>query len=238
MRTVREHLDASQQAFAQHPFFAELERERPLAERLSFVPKLTFWVLAFQDVLRLNEARVQDPAMRRIARHHLKEDSGHDRWFLQDLAALGQREPRLTELFGPAHAAVRDASFALMSEVYRAADDRERVLLLFALEATGHVFFERVSVPVARLGKDLGLKYFSDYHLEVEKAHAVFEGQVEDRFFSQPLTDAERASALALLERCFAAFTAMFDALTRELQAPGEAAPAPLPAPLRLVGGR
>jgi hypothetical protein len=227
MRTIRQQLNAHQERFVHHPFFAELKRVSGPEVLRAFTPALSFWVMCFQDVLRLNEARVRDARMRRIALHHKSEDRGHERWFLEDLARLGADVPGVADLFGQAHTTTRDASYALMSEVFRANDDRLRVVLLFALEASGHIFFEHVSQAVSRTGTE-GLKYFSDFHLKVEKAHAVFEEGMEDEFWAQPSTEDQLAEAKALVDRTFVAFHAMFDGLLDTLRSTG-------PAPARVM---
>jgi hypothetical protein len=100
-----------------------------------------------------------------------------------------------------------------MSEVYRTSDDRLRLVLVKTLESAGHVFFGSVAQVVERAGWSKFLKYFSFSHLEVEKNHEVFEQEISRYVsgirFSAPM----RAEAKALVDRCFAAFGAMFDSL-------------------------
>jgi hypothetical protein len=231
MKTLQHHLSTHQRAFAEHPFFVELARPRPLSQQLAFVPKLTFWVMAFQDLLRLGEQVVREPRMQRIARHHRREDAKHELWFLQDLAELQQPEPGVSTLFGAGHSATRDATYVLAAELLRASDDRLRVLLLLALEATGHVFFGHISRLVAEHGMEGRLKYFSDYHLQVERAHEVFERKVEEELFSEVLDEARRQEGVLLLERAFGAFIRMFDGFLTDIlstEAPAEAGVRPL----------
>ena len=86
--------------------------------------------------------------------------------------------PDVSWLFGERHTPTRDAAYALMSEVYRATDDRLRLVLVKTLESAGHVFFGRVAEVVERAGWSKLLKYFSFSHLEVEKNHQVFEDEI------------------------------------------------------------
>jgi hypothetical protein len=180
---------------------------------LSFAPDLTFWVMAFQDILRLNATLTRDPQIRRIVRHHRAEDAGHERWFLDDLAAMQIPVPDVRWLFGERHASTRDAAYALVSEVYRATDDRLRLVLVKTLESAGHVFFGRIAAIVERAGLGKTLKYFSFSHLEVEKNHQVFEDEIARIVSGIKLPAPVRTKAKQLVDRCYAAFGTMFDAL-------------------------
>jgi len=212
MRTLRACIAERQASFARHPLFAQLDRA-PADEVLSALPRLAFWVMAFQDVLRLNERLVTDPALKRIARHHKAEDAGHERWFLDDLAQLAIATPDLRVLFGAHHRATRDATYALVAEVFRAESDLERIVLVLVLESTGHVFFDRVSRFVEAHGLSDKLRYFSDYHLEIEHAHSVFEERMQAQLDERILSRDEAARMTALVDRSHAAFQAMFDGL-------------------------
>jgi hypothetical protein len=218
MKVVLEHIAAKQADFANHPFFAELRLDRPIEQIASFAPRLAFWVMTFQDILRLNEQMVQTPALKRIARHHRDEDMGHERWFLEDIAKLTGGPLTISSLYGRATASTRDAAYQLISEVYRATDDRLRIVLVLVLESTGHVFFGRTAVLTAAVDDSpQKLKYFSDFHLHIEQAHEVFEEQIEAQILSLPLPPAIEAEALALVDRAYAAFDSMFHGLREEL---------------------
>jgi hypothetical protein len=180
---------------------------------LSFAPDLTFWVMAFQDILRLNASLTRDPQMRKIVRHHRAEDAGHERWFLDDLAAMQISAPDVRWLFGDRHSPTRDAAYALVSEVYRTTDDRLRLVLVKTLESAGHVFFGRVAAFVERVGLTKVLKYFSFSHLEVEKNHQVFEDEISRIVSGMRLEPKVRTEAKRLVDRCYVAFGTMFDAM-------------------------
>lgn len=221
MQAVQQHLAECQAQFAQHPFFSYLAADADVADVMCFAPNLTFWVMTFQDVLRLNEGLVTDPELKKIARHHRREDAGHDRWFLEDLKQLGASGLELSTLFGPAHATTRDAAFKLVAESYRAESDAARVVLLLSLESTGHIFFDRVSRYLAAKPINDKLRYFSDFHLRVEQAHALFEVEMERVLWARTLTEAERAEAISLVDRVFDAFDTMFNGLVTLMEARG-----------------
>ncbi len=218
MRDVLEHIAAKQADFAKHPFFAELRMDRPIEQIASFAPRLAFWVMTFQDILRLNEQMVQDPVLKRIARHHRDEDLGHERWFLEDIAKLTGEPLTISALYGRASASTRDAAYQLITEVYRATDDRLRIVLVLVLESTGHVFFGRTSMLThAMVNSPQKLKYFSDFHLHIEQAHEVFEAQMEAQLLNIPMPPHLVTEAAALVDRAYAAFDSMFHGVRDEL---------------------
>lgn len=233
MKAVEAYISKKQEAFSKHAFFSEKRAGTGLWGLLSFAPDLTFWVMAFQDILRLNAVLTQDPQLRKIVRHHRAEDAGHERWFLDDLAAMEIPAPDVRWLFGDRHSPTRDAAYALVSEVYRTTDDRLRLVLVKTLESAGHVFFGRVAAIVERVGLTKVLKYFSFSHLEVEKNHQVFEDEISRIVSSIRLSPKARAEAKALVDRCYAAFGAMFDAIceVNVRQAPAALQPARPTAP-------
>ncbi len=213
MKAVEAYVAKRQAEFCEHPFFSEDRLGSKLNGAISFAPDLTFWVMAFQDILRLNAKLTRDETIRRIVKHHRAEDAGHERWFLDDLASMQVPAPDVRWLFGQRHAPTRDAAYALMSEVYRTTDDRMRLVLVKTLESAGHVFFGRVAAAVERAGWTKALKYFSFSHLEIEKNHEVFENEIAKIVSGIRLEPKARAEAKQLVDRCYAAFVSMFDAI-------------------------
>ncbi|MBK7829680.1 hypothetical protein [Nannocystis sp.] len=205
------HLAMRQTSFEDHPFFVHL-REHPPADWVSgFLPFIAFWVKAFQDLLGIIEDRVKDPEMRAIAVHIRQGDNGHDNWFVQDMALVGNPIPSFQEVFGPAHRSTRIASYALVAETFRVTDDRLLIVLLLALEAASYVFFTKMAEYLEHTGYPHELQYFGRRHLDAELEHGIVEAemdnQVERSFASSPEL---RVEALALVDRIFDAFTGMF----------------------------
>lgn len=216
MQQVDAYIREQQARFADHPFFVRLQKAATLDEIMAFAPDLAFWVMAFQDVLRLNESRVDDAGLRRMARAHRIEDAGHERWFLEDLSALGARRGHdAASLFSPRDTTTRDAAYEIVSEVFRVRDDRVRVVLLLALESAGHVFFERVARALEGRDDVPPLRYFAKAHLDVEKDHELFHDADVQMFLEAALPADVRAEAKALVERVYAAFARMFDGFVK-----------------------
>ncbi|STX28660.1 Uncharacterised protein [Legionella beliardensis] len=220
MKTLQAYIDSKQHEFMNHPFFEVLEQLDTIEEISYFVPELTFWAMTFQDILRLNEERVTDPYLKKVARHHRLEDAGHEKWFIHDKKYLGElstdkscNNDDVTWLYSKETQLTRDAAYSIMSEIYKASDEILNVVLLLTLESSGHVFFEKVVKQVKKTGEDKNLKYFSSSHLEVEMAHALFEEEMEKNLFSRTIPVETRREALKMIDRCYDAFSKMFDGL-------------------------
>ena len=219
MKSLRQAIEEGQRKFSRLPFFRRLERAGSAEDARAFVPSLAFFVMAFQDMLRINEKRMRDPGMRSLVREHRAEDREHEQWFLRDLQRMGL-DLDVPTVFGPDHADTRDATYAVMSEIYRASDDRLRVAMVLLLESTGEVFFGRVprymeeSTPTLR-----DLEYFSRMHAAVERGHAIFEEKMEQLLDQMELPKALQLEALAMITRVYAAMTDMVTAFETRIVA-------------------
>ncbi|MCK8500688.1 MULTISPECIES: hypothetical protein [Myxococcus] len=218
MKAVLQHIAVCEERFASHPFFSDLKQDRPIEQVMAFAPRLTFWVMTFQDVLRLNAHFIQDAHLKMLATRHHAEEGGHDQWFEDDIAQLTGGSLSIGALYGKAHAKTRDAAYAIISEVYRPVDDRLRIVLLWALESTSHVFFSRTAIVSAAQGADERLKYFSDHHMQAEAQHAMFEQELAAELEAMVLEPEVRRDALAMVDRVYRAFDTMFDGLRIHLE--------------------
>jgi hypothetical protein len=218
MKTVNHHIETRQKAFADHEFFARLRRDEPLVRVLPFARQLTFWVMGFQDALRINTELITDVALKRIARHHLSEDSGHDRWFLEDLLLIAGTLPDTDELFGRPHQTTRETTYCLLAESYRAQEDIERIVLLMTYESTGQVFFPAIVEYFKRSGIESALKYFAQTHLDVEKNHEIVEQQMQDTLNAIDLPELTRERCIRAVDRCYDAFLRLFDHLEKTIE--------------------
>jgi hypothetical protein len=219
MKTIQAYIDSKQSEFMNHPFFDILENLNSIEEISYFVPELTFWAMTFQDILRINEERVTDPFLKKVAHHHRLEDAGHEKWFLSDKKYLSkysdsaQNCDDVAWLYSKDSQLVRDAAYAIMSEIFNLDEEVLNVALLLTLESSGHVFFGKVVEQVKKTGEDKNLQYFSSSHLEVEMAHALFEEEMERKIYERRLPIATRRQALKMIDRCYDAFSKMFDGL-------------------------
>lgn len=213
MEIVERRIQALQAKVAAHPFFTSLRPDPSIERALAFAPPLAFWVLGFQDIVRLNQERIQDPELRALMARH-RADDVHDQWFLEDLSRIGGEEARtLSWLYRPARAAIRDGTYAVASEVFRISDDRLRVVLVMVLEAAGRVFFDKVAAHVEASGHTAELRYFSRVHLDAELDHDLFEEENQRRLLAIELPPAVRAEAISMVDRLLAALLSIADAL-------------------------
>lgn len=204
--------------FEKRPYFRLLEGAGTAGDVATLVSGATFFVFAFQDMLRLNHERVQDTALRKIAQQHRREDAGHEIWFLNDMRKLGvQRD--IAWLFSNAHRATRDASLQLIAEVLRTDDDRQRIVIPLVLEAGGGVFFSRVFRFFDRCGIKEDLEYFAESHWQVEKGHEMFEEAQAESVRSIVLDDVTRQLSIEMTHRMFAALTLMVDDICAQIEA-------------------
>ncbi len=192
--------------FSKHPFLRRLEGSGHLAEVSAVAPRLTFFVMVFQDILRLARALSTDPVLKELAINHEAEDRGHDAWFLDDLKILAS-EPNVTSLFSDDHAPTRDIAYKLVSLVLRAQNDATRLSVLLALEGAGAEFFGRIIGFLERLGRTEGLAYFARSHQTVEQNHDVFGESTHDRLTSMRIEPAAVPEVIEAIDATFAAMS-------------------------------
>ena len=218
MQQVMNHIEKSMEQLERHPFFARLRPERDLRRLMAFAPASTFWVMIFQDLIRLNAELARDPAVRRTLEQHQTEDAGHEQWFLEDLERLFGSAPRDVHwLFGPENREMRSASLAVVAEVFAIADDRLRLVLLEMLEASAGLYFGRVSRALAESGHAEGLKYFAGIHLKAEAGHEIHAEAARKSTEAIVMPPELRAQAHAMLDRITAAFFRMLEVFLRAM---------------------
>lgn len=199
------------------PFFKFLEQGSRLEDANLFVSGLAFFILAFQDMLRINEVHITDPNLLPIAQHHRQEDLGHDIWFLHDIQRLNL-DCDAALLFGERSVQTRDTSYAIASEIYRASDDRIRLVIPLVLEAAGHVFFSRAYHFFNRAGYTEHLKYFSKEHFQAELDHEMFDREISQRLQAVQLTDELKREASEVVERIFTMLIAMVSVVYDQIE--------------------
>lgn len=221
MADVDGEVSALASDLAEHPFLKRLESSGGLQGIRSMAARLTFFVLAFQDMLRLVHERTTDGRLKEVARVHALEDAGHHEWFLHDLRQLGvPLDLRL--VYGSDHRATRDLSYEILSEVLQAQDDVARLAIVLSLEAAGHEFFGRVIGFLARIGFDGPMKYFARSHERVEQSHDVFESETHRSLAEMPLSRAALDEATRAARRTFAALTRLATHLEEAMGVAGE----------------
>lgn len=212
IRDLRRTIEAEQARYASHRFFRRIEGAGTRAEAERIAHGLSFFIMAFQDLLRLARERCQDPELSEVLRSHELEDAGHDVWFLDDLQRLGM-SPELSYVFEREHAAIRDVSYTILAHVLRAQHDVTLLAILLSLEAAGHEFFERFGRFIARAlekSGDHALVFFGAPHLAAESSHRTDLG-AETAVFDRGFGDAEMAEILIAVRTVFAQMTRVAD---------------------------
>jgi hypothetical protein len=235
MRAVREHIETHCRALAAHPFLSEMRPHRDPRRALAFALVIAPWVMIFQDVIRINAQRAEDPAIKQQLGRHVLEDQDHARWFLADMDYLfGTGMPDVAWMFGRETAVTREASLAIASEVFRIRDDALRLVLVEALEASARLFMERVLHLVGASEGAEHLQYFGLRHEQAEAGHEMFEDDAARDTHEIELPDSTRTEAKALVDRIFHEFSRIAqEALRASLPSPQDCpALPPLPQPV------
>lgn len=216
MRTVQHHIDTLAVRIGTHPFFTEMTSRPSLRDALAFAPVLAPWVLGFQDCIRINAKLARDGEIQNQLQQHVSEDSGHELWFLEDLARIfGEGVHSISWLYGREPLVTREATLAITAELFQIRDDRLRLVYVATLESTSHTFIERAHhiIQASGSGEAKQLKYFGRTHEEAEGGHEMFEdGEQVESLQLMSLPEDVRSEGIAMVDRIFAQFERMADA--------------------------
>jgi heme oxygenase-like protein len=185
-----------------HPFLVGLEGEGTVDQLRSTLPRIAFFTLVFQDLLRLARTRCTDPAYLEVARSLELGDQGHDRWFLEDITRLGGKVDA-EWLFSSEQQLSRDVSYALVARVIDTPEDSVRLALLLSLEAIAGEFLTRIAGFVQRLGLGDELSYFGARHVQAEKEHEVFSHEGHDMLATVTIPQHAQPLALSTIDDTF-----------------------------------
>jgi DMATS type aromatic prenyltransferase len=203
---------------ASHPFLAHLEQRGSFEEIRAIAPRVAFFVMCFQDVIRLMPLLTTDPALREFGGTHEREDKGHDRWFLHDLEQFGV-SCDVETLFSDEQASIRDIVYEQIADMVRSTSDCARLGVVLSLEAAGAEFFDRIIDVLERAGRTEGLKYFARSHQRVEQSHEILQETREFELASLTVSPEALMEVLAIIEHTFATMTRLADDLLAHVQA-------------------
>jgi hypothetical protein len=179
---------------------------------------MAFFVMCFQDVLRLAHSRSTDPQIVALARTHALEDKGHDQWYLRDVERLGS-ECSVHALFSEDREVIRDVAYGQIADVIKASHDCTRLAVALSLEVIGAEFFEKTIGFLERVGRAHGLEYFARRHQQIEQGHGVFEDDVQRQLEAIPVPDDSMVEVLAAVHRTFDGMELLADDLERSFRA-------------------
>lgn len=232
MKQVLASIEAQAAAFAKLTYFRLLERPGARSDVEIMARGLSFFVMSFQDMLRLNARLITDPELKKLALGQRRDDAGHDLWFLNDIQKL-ELEPDLRWLFSKRHEQTRDTSYEIISQILTAPSDPARFTVGLVLEATGGVYFSRVYRFFSGFGLSEGFQFFSRHHWDAEQSHDVYESEVHEQLLRIELSPEARTQALAAAEATFGAVARMCEDLSSKmLEARARHGFQPAPAPV------
>lgn len=217
-RVIATHRDA----FSSHAFLSRLEGSSTLDQFKRFAPRVAFFVMCFQDVLRLVHSCSTQPAIREMARVHALEDKGHDLWYLDDLQRL-DASVSVAWLFSDEHQLTRDVAHGQIARVLAAEFDETRLAVALSLEAVGAECFGRAIGLLERLGESDGLQYFARKHQAIEQGHQVFEHESQSQLAAVTVPDAARGEVLEAITSTFEGMATLLSDLLRAIDAPARA---------------
>jgi hypothetical protein len=220
MKKLLSYITQSQELFLKHEFFSCLQEIEAEVVFKTFEKHLSFWVVSFQDLLGLVSSRIEDPDLKKIALHHLYEDRGHHIWFIDDLKKQGllRTDEFASGVFNQCSLVSRNYAYQIISEIYRNKEEALLVALLLTVENPGHVFFEEMSHYTRRKGLDKKLKYFTSFHLDVEKSHAVFESEMQENLQARELETVTYQEGVAMVDRVNKVFVDYFNFLSLQMK--------------------
>jgi hypothetical protein len=218
---VQACIDRQQVVFRTHPFYEQLDETTDLHHAQLVASRIAFFVMVFQDVLRLAHSRTKDPKLRKIADTHRQEDAGHDQWFLSDLGLLGLNCDAHW-LFSRHHELTRDVAYDQIACLLSATSDHARLAVALCLESIGATFFEKMIGFLERVGFSEGLEYFARSHQQVEQAHDVFESNSREKLESIEVPHELLPEVWEVVDRTFAGMTRINDDLQKLFREPRE----------------
>ncbi len=212
LRALTDEIARCKERLSRKPFLRRVRHEGTLAEAKGVVRRMAFWVMGFQDILRLVTRFTTEPTLTRLACTHEAEDRGHDHWFLHDLEQLGLAVS-LSDAFGDDSEVARDTVYGLIADVVKAEDDRARLCVVLSLEAAGVEYFAATIAFLQRVGVGDGLLYYARSHQTVEANHDVFEEDKQAELAAMPVSETAFEECLRVIHRTFRAMEVLGEEL-------------------------
>jgi hypothetical protein len=208
MASLQLIIEKHRSVIVEHDFFRKLEGEGTLDQVRRMVPRLAFFVLAFQDLLRIAWESCRDPNFRSLLQAHASEERHHDQWYLSDLERLGV-SCGLGDIFSAEHRIAREVIYVLTAEVQGAKSDLSRLAVVLCLESIGAEFFGRMIGFLERMGQAEGLLFFGKHHQQAEDSHG--------NLVAFAVPEPEMAEVTRTVDRTFGAMGRLADELARTM---------------------
>ncbi len=227
MKTVLERLEQRQAEYAKAPFFAFLrETSVDPRHRLAFAPHVAHFVLTFGDLCSfvLPEEPPRD-RYQELVNANCREDDGHWRWFLTDLAQLNQDSQ------GPFSDAVRliwsDATVRTRRLSYQlchlalGADSLGKLVLVHCIEGAFKMTVRDLESTAREFSALTGkpLYYLGARHSDAEASHTIEEVGVRQSLQDIVLAPEAQRAFCAMVDETFVLFQAFTDEMLELAQA-------------------
>lgn len=221
MRRVLAELDKRQTEYGHEPFFTYLRDPAVDARaKLAFAPHVAHFAMTFGDLCTL--VLRQEPAtdeLQALVNEHSREDEGHWKWYLADLALLGEDQQLLysdaiKRIWSDRTVRMRKLSYELCA-LALAGDSLQRLVLVQCIEGAFQVTLGGL-MPVAReLQARTGkvLTYMGPGHSDVETSHVMEGAAVRQKLTNLELEPRRSGELCALVARCFRGFASFSNEL-------------------------
>jgi hypothetical protein len=202
--------EAGRALLARNPSVAVFaDPDTSTSAKLTVVPTMAFWVLAFGDAMAWIRSTSGHQPMDDLLRQHAEEDSEHWRWFVMDLESLARRGVGARSLgdamlmqWGPANEPVRACAWTLHHLLRSHNDPVVRLAILEACEHGFEAFMNSIRPVIRASGQYDDLRYLGSIHDEAELGHALHE--LEDPFESVDWSSYDVAAIQGLVEEMYA----------------------------------
>ena len=183
MHPLFQTFEAGRQLLAANPSVSAMaDPNTSVSAKLTVVPTMAFWVLAFGDAMALIRRTAGETPLDTILRHHAEEDAEHWRWFVADLEVLASQGigassvgDALLRQWGPDNAPVRECAWTVQHLLRTHEDPAIRLAILEACEHGFEAFMDSMRPVVRSAGQYLKLSYLGAVHDQAEASHALHE---------------------------------------------------------------
>jgi hypothetical protein len=215
MKDILEFIDNQKKSYAQLPLF-EFMRDRSFdpRQRLGFAPCMAYFIMSFADLNKYvwRQEDTTDP-YQDLINQHTHEDDHHWSWFLADLQKLDfDKQTSFVEslrfLWSDEVKITRQLSYRLAA-YHAQITTCQKIAMIEAIEATGHVLFEHTNQVVSELQatSPQDYQYFGNFHLQMESGHTRGSSNPEHKIAKITLDSSEREDTLILVQNVFKLFT-------------------------------
>lgn len=195
--------------FANNPLHQKLRSDLPIKSKLSFLPKMVFFVMGFKDLMQI--VRYPNPVNQEQenVNIHSDEDSNHWVWFLKDLKLVSgkfsntQPDELIASVWSDDTLAVRNTIYTFSRYIRNIEEPVARMLMVEVLEITFNKFKEAIHPVLKNAGLYDQLAYFGKVHQETEENHTTGTSDDEIGHLIDLLPDHLREEMLLVVNELF-----------------------------------